>query len=136
MPSEQTFLSIDLNFLQEYTAMHSPVPHVGEELDVVGSDEDSGDFSLGDSDGESDDDSGSEEVEEITPPRTVGRSKTKNDPAPDRGQAGGTPVKGAKRSRTATPEPTERVAKQPKVPVSKPRKALPRIIAEVPIVSA
>ena len=116
--------------------MYSPVPHVGEGLDMVGSDEDSGDFSLGDSGSDSDDDSGSEEVEEVSPPRAEGRLKTKNDPAPDRGQAGGSSAKGAKRSWTTTPEPTERVTKQPKVPVSKPRKALPRIIAAVPIVSA
>ena len=117
--------------------MYSPVPHVGEGLDMTGSDGDSGSFSLGNSDdSESDDDSGSEEVEEVSPPRTEGRSKTKNDPTLDRGQAGGSSVKGSKRSRTTTPEPTERIAKQPKVPASKPRKALPRIIAAVPIVSA
>ena len=116
--------------------MYSPVPHVGEGLDAAEGNEDSGSFSLGNSDSESDDDSGSEEVEEVSPPRTEGRTKTKNDPTPDRDQAGGLSAKGSKRSRTTTPEPAERVAKQPKVPVSKPRKALPRIIAAVPIVSA
>ena len=116
--------------------MYSPVPNGGEGLDMTGSDGDSGNFSLDGDDSESDDDSGSEEVEEVSPPRAEGRSKTKNDPTLDRGQAGGSSAKGSKRSRTTTPEPAERVAKQPKVPVSKPRMALPRIIAAVPIVSA
>ena len=116
--------------------MYSPMPHGGEGLDMTGSDGDSGSFSLGDDDSESGDDSGSEEVEEVSPPRAEGRSKTKNDPTLDRDQAGGPSAKGSKRSRTTTPESTERVAKRPKVPVSKPRKALPRIIAAVLIVSA
>ena len=115
--------------------MYSPVPHGGEGLDMAGSDGDSGSFSLGDDDSESGDDSVSEEVEEVSPPRADGHSKTKNDPTLDRGQAGGSSAKGSKRSRTTTPEPTERIAKQPKVPVSKTRKALPRIITAVPIVS-
>ena len=117
--------------------MYSPVPNGGEGLGMEGSGEDSGGFSLGDDDSDcGDDDSGSEGVEEISPPRTEGRFKMRHDPALDQGQAGGSTPRRSKRSRTLTPEPTERTAKQPKVPTSKPRKALPRIIAAVPIVSA
>ena len=115
--------------------MYSPVPHGGEGLDMTGSDGDSGSFSLGDGDSESDDDSGSEEVEEVSPPRAEGRSKTRHGLALDRGQAGESTIRRSKHSWTSTPEPTEKVAKQPKVTTSKPRKALPRIITAVPIVS-
>ena len=115
--------------------MYSPMPNGGEGLDMVGSEEGSDSISLGDDDSESGDDSGREEVEEVSPPRAEGRSKTRNDPALDRGQAGGSTTRRSKRSRTSTPEPTEKVAKQPKVTTSKPWKALPRIITAVPIVS-
>ena len=40
-----------------------------------------------------------------------------------------------KRARTSTPEPTEKVAKQPKVATSKTRKTLPRIKMDVPVAS-
>ena len=128
--------------------MYSPVPNGGQGPDMVGSDEGS-DSSSNDGDGESGDDSGSEEVEEVSPPRTEGRFKQQHDPALDRGRAGGSTARGSKRSRASTPEPTEKVVKQPKampeptekvvkqpkVTTNKPRKALPRIIAAVPIVS-
>ena len=117
--------------------MYSPVPNGGEGLGMEGSGEDSGGFSLGDDDsGSGDNDSGSDDVEVVSPPRTEGRFKMRHDPALDQGQAGGSTPRRTKRSRTSTPEPTERITKQPKVPTSKPRKALPRIIAAVPIVSA
>ena len=40
-----------------------------------------------------------------------------------------------KLTRTSTPEPTEKVAKQPKVAPSKTRKTLPRIKMDVPVAS-
>ena len=115
--------------------MYSPVPNGGEGLDMTGSEEGGSNFSLSDDDGESGDDSGSEEVEEVSPPRAEGRFKTRHDPALDRGQARGSTTRRSKRSRTSMPELTEKVAKQPKVTTSKPRKALPRIITAVPIIS-
>ena len=115
--------------------MYSPVPNGGEGLDMVGSEEGSDSFSLGDNDSGSGDDSGSEEVEEVSPPRAEGRFKMQHDLALDRGQAGGSTTRRSKRSQTSTPEPTEKVVMQPKVTTSKPRKALPRIITIMPIVS-
>ena len=65
--------------------MYSPVPNGGKGLDMTGSEEGSGSFSLGDGDSESGDDSGSEEVEEVSPSCAEGRFKTRHDPALDRG---------------------------------------------------
>ena len=115
--------------------MYSPVPNGGQNLEGLGSEEDSDSISDDeDSEGGSDD-SGSDDVEVLSPPRTEGRFKRRQDPALNRGQAGGSTAKGSKRSRMSTLEPTEKVAKQPKVTTTKPRKALPRLIVDVPIVS-
>ena len=55
--------------------MYSPVPNGGKGLDMMGSEEGSGSFSLGDDDSESGDDSGSEEVEEVSPRALKGASR-------------------------------------------------------------
>ena len=115
--------------------MYSPMPNGGQNLEGLGSEEDS-DITSDDEDSDSgSDDSGSDEVEVVSPPRTEGRFKKSHDPALDRGRAGGSTTRSSKRSRTVTPEPTEKIAKQPKVTTTKPRKALPRLIVDVPIVS-
>ena len=54
---------------------------------MVGSEEGSDSFS-DDDDSESGDDSGSEEVEEVSPSRTEGRFRKQHDPALDRGRVG------------------------------------------------
>ena len=115
--------------------MYSPVPNGGQPHEGVGSEEDSGSISDGEDGEGGSDDSGSDDVEVVSPPRTEGRLKQRHDPEPGRGRAGGSTTRGSKRSRTSTPEPIEKVVKQPKVTTTKPRKALPRIIAAVPIVS-
>ena len=115
--------------------MYSPVPNGGQNLEGLGSEEDSDSISDDeDSDGGSDD-SGSDEVEVVSPSRTEGHFKKSHDPALDHGRTGGSTTRSSKRSRTATPEPTEKIAKQPKVTTTKPRKALPRIIVNVSIAS-
>ena len=115
--------------------MYSPMPNGGQNLDEVGSEEDSDSLSYDEDSEGGGDDSGSEGVEVVSPPRNEGRFKKSHDPALDRGRAGGSTTRSSKRSRMATPEPTEKIAKQPKVTTTKPRKALPRIIVDVPIAS-
>ena len=80
---------------------------------------------------ESEDYSSGEEVE--SPPRDERRSKEKNDPGAARLQAGPSGSQTPKRTRTATPDPAEKMPKQPKVTTTKPRKALPSIKVDVPI---
>ena len=89
----------------------------------------------GDSNAEdSDESSSSEEVE--SPPRSERRSKQTHDPAGGRGKAVASSRQAPKRTRTSTPDPTEKAPKQPKVAPVKPRKALPKIKVDVPVASA
>ena len=116
--------------------MYSPVPNGGQNVEGVGSEGDSDNISYAeDSEGSSDDSKESEEVKVVSPPRTEGRSKQQQDPAVTQGRTVGSTTRSSKRTRTPTPEPTEKVAKQPKVTTTKPRKALPRIKVVVPIAS-
>ena len=115
--------------------MYSLVPNGGHGLDTVGSGEDSDSFSDDEDSEGGNEDSGSDDVEVVSPSRTEGRFKKQHDPALDRGRAGGSTTRSSKRNRTSTPEPAEKVIKQPKVTTTKPRKALPRIITDVPIIS-
>ena len=76
-----------------------------------------------------------EEEEVDSPPCSELRSKQQQDLAGGRGKSVGTTINTQKHTRTSTPEPTEKVAKQPKVVPPKARKALPRIKMEVPVAS-
>ena len=116
--------------------MYSPVPNGGQNFEGVGSEGDSDSISyVEDSEGSTDDSAESEEVEVVSPPRTEGRFRKRHDPALDRSRTGGSTTRSSKRSQMSTPEPTEKVAKQPKVTTTKPRKALPRIKVDMPIAS-
>ena len=65
------------------------------------------------SDDDDDDSSSGEEVD--SPPRSERRSKQTHDPAGGRGKVVGSSAQVLKRTRTSTPEPTEKAPKQPKV---------------------
>ena len=78
----------------------------------------------------------SDEEEEVdSPPRSEHRSKQQHDPAGGRGKNVAPSTHAQKRTRTSTPEPTEKVAKQPKVAPPKTRKTLPRIKMDVSVAS-
>ena len=116
--------------------MYSPVPNGEQNVEGVESEGDSADISYAeDSEGSDDDSEESEEFEVQSPPRTEGHSKRHQDPAIDQGRTVESTTRSSKRNRTPTPDPTEKVAKQPKVTPAKPRKALPRIKVAVPIAS-
>ena len=116
--------------------MYSPVPNGEQNVEGVGSEDNSASVSYAeDSDNSDDDSEESEEVEVLSPSRTEGRSKRRQDPAIDQGRTVESTARSSKRNRTPTPDPTEKVAKQPKVTPAKPRKALPRIKVAVPIAS-
>ena len=83
---------------------------------------------------DSDDSGGSEEVE--SPPHSERRSKQSQDPAGGRGKATPPSAQVQKHTRTSSPEPTKKAAKQLKTAPSKPRKALPKIKVDVPVTSA
>ena len=70
-----------------------------------------------------------------SPPRTKHRSKLLHDPAGGRGKTVAPSTQAQKRTRTLTPETTEKVAKQPKVVPSKTRKTLPKIKMDVLVAS-
>ena len=76
-----------------------------------------------------------EEEEVNSPPCTKHRSKQFHDPAGGRNKAMAPSTQVHKRTRTSTPEPSEKVAKQPKVAPSKSRKTLPKIKMDVPVAS-
>ena len=115
--------------------MFSPVPN-GEQLE-------DGEVSAGGSvdkdhvnDSEDGDDDTEESEDEVqSPPRTERRSKQNQDPevVPSRTVASST--RNPKRGRAATPESSEKIAKQPRPDAPKPRKALPRIKITVPVAS-
>ena len=87
-----------------------------------------------DTEEESEDSSSGKEVE--SPPHGgERRSKEKHDPGVVRSRTGPSSSQTPKRARTATPDPTEKASKQPKVTAAKPRKALPKIKVDVPIAS-
>ncbi|XBI12103.1 hypothetical protein VPH35_139019 [Triticum aestivum] len=86
------------------------------------------------SDEDSEDSSSSEEVD--SPPRSEKRSKQSHDLAGGCDKAALPSTQDSKRTRTSTPDPSEKAAKQPKVAPTKPRKALPKIKVDVPVASA
>ena len=79
---------------------------------------------------ESDDE---EEVDSL--PRSERQSKQQHDPAGGRGKNVAPSTHSQKHTRTSTPEPTEKTAKQPKVAPPKTRKTLPWIKMDVPVAS-
>nr|XP_040251980.1 dynactin subunit 1-like [Aegilops tauschii subsp. strangulata] len=86
------------------------------------------------SDDDDDDSSSGEGVD--SPPHSERRSKQTQDPAGGRGKVVASSAQVLKRTRTSTPEPTEKAPKQPKVAPTKTRKALPKIKVDVPVASA
>ena len=87
----------------------------------------------GGGDKESEDLSSGEEVDSL--PRTERRSKQRLDPVSIRGKTTPPTRKPLKRTLTSSPVLTEKATKQPKVMMSKPRKALPKIKVSTPITS-
>jgi len=108
----------------------------GEQVpEEVESEDGSADWeSDGESNEESKDSSSSEEVN--SPPRSERPSKQKHDLAGDRGKAVVSSAQTPKRTRTNSPDPAEKTAKQPKTAPTKPRKALPKIKVAVSVASA
>ena len=107
------------------------------EQDQEGGDsaEESGEWeSLGEEEEEESEES-DEEEEVDSPPRSEHRSKQQHDPSGGHGKSVASSAHTKKRTRTSTPEPTEKVAKQPKVAPLKARKTLPRIKMDVPVAS-
>ena len=92
--------------------------------------------SLDDDDEEESDESDNEEEEVDSPPRTERRSKQIHDPAGGHNKVVAPSMQVHKRTRTSTPEPSEKVARQPKVAPSKSRKTLPKIKMDVPFAFA
>jgi hypothetical protein len=121
--------------LQEHTNMFSPVPN-GEQLE-------DGEVSAGGSvdedhvdDSEDHEDDSEESEDEVpSPPRNERHSKKNQDLEAVPSKTVASSTRSSKRGRAATPESTEKAAKQPKPDVPKPRKALPRIKIQVPVAS-
>ena len=119
--------------LQVFTEMHS-MPNGEQALDQDQEGEDSTEESgkwesLGEEE-EEDNEESDEEEEVDSPPCSDRRSKQQHDPSGSHGKSAAPSATTQKRARTSTPEPTEKVAKQPKVAPSKTRKTLPRIKME------
>ena len=96
--------------------------------------EESGEWeSPGEEDEESEESDEEEEVD--SPPRSERRSKQQHDPSGGCVKSAAPSATTQKRARTSTPEPMEKVARQPKVAPSKTRKTLSRIKMDVPVAS-
>ena len=78
----------------------------------------------------------SDEEEEVdSPPRSKRRSKQQHDPSGGCGKNVAPSTNTQKRTRASTPEPMEKVGKQPKVAPPKAQKTLPRVKMDVPVAS-
>ena len=119
--------------LQVFTEMHS-MPNGEQTLAQDQEGEDSGEW---ESPGEEEEESKElDEEEEVDSPLcSERRSKQQHDPSGGRGKSVVPSAHTQKRTRTSTPEPTEKVAKQPKVAPPKARKTLPRIKMDAPVAS-
>ena len=96
--------------------------------------EESGDWES--SDEEEEESEESDDKEEVnSSPRFERRSKQQHDPTGGRGKNVAPGPYTHKRTRTSTPEPTKKVAKQPKVAPPKAQKTLSRIKMDVPVAS-
>ena len=97
--------------------------------------EESGEWESSDEEEEEESEDSDDEEEVDSPPRSEHRSKQHHDPVGGRGKNVAPSTHTQKRTRTSTPEPTEKVGKQPKVAPPKDRKTLPRIKMDVPVAS-
>ena len=121
-----------------YTKMYSmPNGEQALEQDQEGEDstEESSEWESPEDDDEEDNDESDDEEVVDSPPRSEHCSKQLQDPAGWHGKTVAPSTQAQKRTRTSTPEPTEKVAKQPKVAPSKPQKTLPKIKMDVPVTS-
>ena len=107
------------------------------EQDQEGEDsaDESGEWQSSDGDDEEESDEADDDEGVDSPPRSEHRSKHHHDPAGERGKAVAPSTQTQKWTRTSTPEPTEKVAKQPKVFPAKTHKTLSRIKMDVPVAS-
>ena len=94
--------------------------------------EESGEWESSDEEEEEESEESDDEEEVDSPPCSERRSKQQHDPAGERGKNVALSTQTQKRTRTSTPEPTEKVTKQPKVAPPKARKTLPWIKMDVP----
>ena len=97
--------------------------------------EESGDWESSDEEEEEESEESDDEEEVDSPPRSERLSKQQHDPAGGRGKNVAPGTHAQKRTRTSTPKPTEKIAKQPKVPHPKTRKTSPRIKMDVLVAS-
>ena len=97
--------------------------------------EESGEWESSDEEEEEESEESDDEEEVDSPPCSERRSKQHHDPAGGRGKNMALSTHTQKRTRTSTLEPTEKVARQPKVAPPKARKTLPRIKMDVPVAS-
>ena len=95
----------------------------------------SSDWESSDGEEEEEGEESDDEEEVDSPPRSERRSKQHHDPADGRGKSVAPSTHAQKRTRTSTPEPTEKTAKQLKVAPPKTRKTLPRIKMDVLVAS-
>ena len=95
--------------------------------------EESGEWESSDEDEEEESEESDDEEEVDSRPRSERRSKQHHDPAGGRGKNVAPSTHTQKRTRTSTPEPTEKVAKQPKVAPPKAQKTLSRIKMDIPV---
>ena len=97
--------------------------------------EESGEWESSDEEDEKESEESDDKEAVDSPPCLECRSKQHHDPAGGRGKNVAPSTQTQKRTRTSTLEPTEKVAKQPKVAPPKARKTLPRIKMDVPVAS-
>ena len=97
--------------------------------------EESGEWESPGEEEEEESEESAEEEEVDSPPRSKRRSKQQHDPSGRRGKNMVPSAHTQKRTLTSTPEPTEKVAKQPKVAPPKAWKILARIKMDVPVAS-
>ena len=107
------------------------------EQDQEGEDsaEESGEWESLDEEEEEESEESDDEEEVNSLPCSEHRSKQQHDPSGGRGKNMAPSAHTQKRTRTSTPEPTEKVAKKPNVAPPKARKTLPRIKMDVPVAS-
>ena len=103
--------------------------------EVEDSTKESGDWQSPDDEDEEESNESDDEVIVDSPPRMEHRSKILHDPAGGHGKTVAPSTQTQKRTRALTPEPTEKVAKQPKVLPSKTRKTWPKIMMDVHVAS-
>lgn len=97
--------------------------------------EGSGEWESSDEDEEEESEESDDEEEVDSPPCSEYRSKQHHDPADGRGKNVAPSTHTQMRTRTSTPKPTEKVAKQPKVAPSKTRKTLLWTKMDIPVAS-